>query len=165
MKLDRQLITRTVWIVSNEQLLSWVQNPVPLSQLDSFDGLQLATALDDIVDNAEQTADMLGLYAVEATMEHACLLAEVLVAAGEQVSDALRALRAGSELGPHLVEIHRLENLGDSVSREAIAQLFDGSFEVLEVVKLKDLYALLETALDRCEDVANVIESITIKNA
>src|SRR3954468_10855803 len=53
--------------------------------IDSFDGLQLATALDDIVDNAEQTADMLGLYAVEASMEQACLLAEVLVAAGEQV--------------------------------------------------------------------------------
>jgi uncharacterized protein Yka (UPF0111/DUF47 family) len=70
-----------------------------------------------------------------------------------------------THLEPHWIEIHRLENLGDSVSREAIAQLFDGSFEVLEVVKLKDLYALLETALDRCEDVANVIESITIKNA
>src|SRR5919202_5524447 len=62
--------------------------------IDPLDGYHLATALDDIVDFAEQTADMLGIYRVEATMEHACLLAEVLVAAGEQVSQALRALRA-----------------------------------------------------------------------
>ena len=68
--------------------------------LDPLEGLQLATTLDDIVDNAEQTADMLGIYHVEATMEHASLLAEVLVAAGEQVAGALRALRAGGDLMP-----------------------------------------------------------------
>ena len=81
--------------------------------VDPFEGLQLATALDDIVDNAEQTADMLGIYRVEATMEHASLLAEVLLAAGEQVAGALRALRAGADMMPFLVEIHRLENEGD----------------------------------------------------
>jgi uncharacterized protein Yka (UPF0111/DUF47 family) len=68
-------------------------------------------------------------------------------------------------LEPHWIEIHRIENEGDTVSREAIAHLFDGSVEPLDVIKLKDLYGLLESGLDRCEDVANVIESITIKNA
>src|SRR3954447_3599671 len=92
--------------------------------IDALEGLQLATALDDIVDNAEQTADMLGIYGVEATMEHARLLADVLVAAGEQVGLALRALRDGAELWPPLVEIHRLENEADRLSRDAIASLF-----------------------------------------
>jgi uncharacterized protein Yka (UPF0111/DUF47 family) len=67
--------------------------------IDSLEGLQLASALDDIVDNAEQTADMLRLYGVEATMEHACLLADVFVASGEQVRLALRALHDGAGSG------------------------------------------------------------------
>jgi uncharacterized protein Yka (UPF0111/DUF47 family) len=131
--------------------------------IDSFDGLQLATALDDIVDEAEHTADMLGLYAVEASMEHACLLAEVLVAAGEQVSGALRALRAGDELGPHLVEIHRLENEGDRLSRDAIASLFVAGIDPMVVIRWKDIFESLEAAVDACEHVAHVLEGIGIK--
>jgi uncharacterized protein Yka (UPF0111/DUF47 family) len=131
--------------------------------IDSFDGLQLATALDDIVDNAEQTADMLGLYAVEASMEHACLLAEVLVAAGAQVSAALRALRAGAELGPHLVEIHRLENEGDRLSRDAIASLFVAGIDPMVVIRWKDIFESLEAAVDACEHVAHVLEGIGMK--
>jgi uncharacterized protein Yka (UPF0111/DUF47 family) len=131
--------------------------------IDSFDGLQLATALDDIVDNAEQTTDMLSLYGVEASMEHACLLAEVLVAAGEQVSAALRALRAGGELGPHLVEIHRLENEGDRLSRDAIASLFVAGIDPMVVIRWKDIFESLESAVDACEHVAHVIEGIGLK--
>jgi uncharacterized protein len=131
--------------------------------IDALEGLQLATALDDIVDNAEQTADMLGLYAVEASMEHACLLADVLVAAGEQVGAALRALRAGAELGPHLVEIHRLENEGDRLSRDAIASLFVGGIDPMVVIRWKDIFESLEAAVDACEHVAHLLEGIGIK--
>jgi uncharacterized protein Yka (UPF0111/DUF47 family) len=131
--------------------------------IDSLEGLQLATALDDIVDNAEQTADMLGLYAVEASMEHACLLAEVLVAAGEQVSGALRALRDGGELGPYLVEIHRLENEGDRLSRDAIASLFVAGIDPMVVIRWKDIFESLEAAVDACEHVAHVLEGIGMK--
>jgi uncharacterized protein len=77
---------------------------------ESTNVYHLATALDDIVDYAEETADHLGLYAIEAPMEQAVTLADVLVAATEQVSEALRALRNGNELSVNLVEIHRLEN-------------------------------------------------------
>jgi uncharacterized protein len=131
--------------------------------IDSFEGLQLATALDDIVDNAEQTGDMLGLYRVEASMEHACLLAEVLVAAGEQVSGALRALRVGDELGPHLVEIHRLENEADRLSRDAIASLFVAGIDPMVVIRWKDIFESLEAAVDACEHVAHVLEGIAMK--
>ena len=131
--------------------------------IDSLEGLQLATALDDIVDNAEQTADMLGIYGVEATMEHACLLADVLVASGEQVSLALRALRDGAELWPRLVEIHRLENEGDRLSRDAIASLFVAGIDPMVVIRWKDIFESLEAAIDACEHVAHVLEGIGIK--
>src|SRR6202161_1043242 len=73
------------------------------------DGYALATALDDIVDHSENAAAQLGLYGVEAPMEQAVEFADVLVGAGEQIAQALRSLRTGTELGPHLVEIHRLQ--------------------------------------------------------
>jgi uncharacterized protein Yka (UPF0111/DUF47 family) len=135
----------------------------PRRGLDSFDGYQLATALDDIIDAAEQTADMLGIYRVEATMEHACLLADALVAAGAQVALALRALRAGDEPGPFLVEIHRLENEGDRLSRDAIASLFVAGIDPMVVIRWKDIFESLEAAVDACEHVAHVLEGISIK--
>ena len=135
----------------------------PRRGIDPRDGYELATALDDIVDHAEQTAEMLGLYAVEATMEHSCLLAEVLVAAGEQVSAALRALRAGADLAPHLVELHRLENEGDRLSRDAIASLFVAGIDPMVVIRWKDIFESLEAATDACERVAHVLEGITIR--
>jgi uncharacterized protein len=131
--------------------------------IDPHDGYQLATALDDIVDNAEQTADMLGIYQVEAPMEHACLLAEVLVAAGDEVADALRALRAGADLRRHLVEIHRLENEGDRLSRDAIASLFVNGIDPMVVIRWKDIFESLESSVDACEHVAHVLEGITLK--
>src|SRR3954463_7722470 len=90
------------------------------------DGHALATALDDVVDFSEQTADMLGIYGIEAPMEQATAMGDVLVGAGEQVAVALRCLRTGTALAPHLVEIHRLENEGDRISRDAVASLFAG---------------------------------------
>jgi len=131
--------------------------------VDPLEGLQLATALDDIIDNAEQTADMLGLYRVEATMEHGSLLAEVLLAAGEQVAGALRALRAGADMMPFLVEIHRLENEGDRLSRDAIASLFVAGIDPMVVIRWKDIFESLEAAIDACEHVAHVLEGIGIK--
>jgi uncharacterized protein Yka (UPF0111/DUF47 family) len=131
--------------------------------IDALEGLQLATALDDIVDCAEQTADMLGLYGVEATMEHACLLADVLVAAGEQVSGALHALRDGGDLSAHLVEIHRLENEGDRLSGDAIPSLFVGGIDPMVVIRWKDIFESLEAAVDACEHVAQVLDGISNK--
>ena len=131
--------------------------------VDALDGYHLATALDDIVDESEHTADMLGIYRVEAPMEHACLLGEVLVGAGAEVARALRALRDGAPLGRHLVEIHRLENEGDRLSRDAIASLFAAGIDPMMVIRWKAIFDTLESAVDACETVANVLEGIAIK--
>ena len=131
--------------------------------LQPSDGHLLATALDDIVDFAEQAADELSLYAVEAPMEQATLIADVLVGAGEQVAQALRCLRSGAEIAPHLVEIHRLENEGDRLSRDAVASLFANGIDPMVVIRWKDIFETLEQSVDACEKVAHVLEGITLK--
>jgi uncharacterized protein Yka (UPF0111/DUF47 family) len=127
------------------------------------DGYALATALDDIVDHSEQAAAQLGLYGVEAPMEQAVEFADVLVGAGEQIAQALRSLRTGTELGPHLVEIHRLENEGDRLQRDGVASLFAGGIDPMVVIRWKDIFESLEAAVDACETVAHVLEGITLK--
>jgi len=130
---------------------------------DAGDGYALATALDDIVDHSEQVAAQLGLYGVEAPMEQAVDFTEVLVGAGEQIAQALRCLRTGTDLAPHLVEIHRLENEGDRLQRDGVASLFAGGIDPLVVIRWKDIFESLEAAVDACETVAHVLEGITLK--
>src|SRR5205085_8012268 len=130
---------------------------------DARDGYALATALDDIVDDSEQAAAQLGLCRVEAPMEQAVAFAEVLVGAGEQIAQALRGLLTGIDLAPHLVEIHRLENEGDRLQRDAVASLFAGGIDPMVVIRWKDIFESLETAVDACERVAHVLEGITLK--
>jgi len=127
------------------------------------EGHRLATALDDIVDHAEQVADTLGLYAVEATMEQAIELADVLVGAADQVSQALGCLRNGDELAPHLVEIHRLENEGDRLRRDAVASLFASGTDPMVVIRWRDIFESLEAAVDACETVAHILEGIGLR--
>jgi predicted phosphate transport protein (TIGR00153 family) len=130
---------------------------------DAADGHRLATALDDIVDSSEQVADTLVLYAVEATMEQAVELADVLVGACEQVARALACLRTGAGLAPHLVEIHRLENEGDRLRRDAVASLFAGGTDPMVVIRWRDIFEALEAAVDACETVAHILEGIGLR--
>lgn len=140
-------------------------NDVPRRRrpFDVADGHALATALDDIVDFAEETAEFLRLYAVEAPMEQAEQLADVLVRASEQVALALRALADGDGYGPLLVEVHRLENEGDRVAREAIAALFAGGIDPIVVIRWKDIFESLEQAIDACEHVGHRLEGIAMR--
>jgi uncharacterized protein Yka (UPF0111/DUF47 family) len=130
---------------------------------DAGDGYALATALDDVLDHTEQTAALLHLYGVEAPMEQAVEMAEVLVGADEQIVKALERLGAGAEPGPYLVEIHRLENEGDRLLRDGVASLFAGGADPMVVIRWKDIFESLEAAVDACETVAHVIEGIMLK--
>ncbi|MEH3053671.1 MAG: DUF47 family protein [Patulibacter minatonensis] len=132
------------------------------SPIDLGDGFRLATTLDDILDHIEQTAALMVVFNVEATMEQAVGLTRVLDEAAERVHLALDAYVAGQELGPHLTEIHRLENEGDRLSREALADLFRGGIDPMVVIRWKDLYESLESAIDACESVAIQIESLQL---
>ena len=125
----------------------------------------LTGALDDIVDFAEEAADQLGRYGVEASMEPAQEIADVLVRASEEVASALAGLHDGSDAGPHLVEIHRLENEADRIVREAVASLFVNGIDPMVVIRWKDIFESLEAAVDACETAANVLEGIALKRA
>jgi uncharacterized protein Yka (UPF0111/DUF47 family) len=130
---------------------------------DAEDGFRLATALDDVVDDAEAAGDMLAVYRVEAPTDQAAQLADILVLAADQVALALQALCADEDMSPFLVEINRLENEGDRISRDAIGSLFDEGVDPLFVIRWKDIYAALENAIDACETVAHHLEGIALK--
>jgi predicted phosphate transport protein (TIGR00153 family) len=134
---------------------------VPIDREDIYG---LATKLDDIVDYIEEAADFMGLYRIEAPMAQAQELSDVLVDACEQVHGALANLRGLEDLEHYWVEIHRLENDGDRIFRDAVASLFSGGIDPMVVVRWKDIFAVLERAIDSTESVAHVIEGIVIKN-
>ena len=133
------------------------------AHLDAADVHALAVALDDVVDFAEEAADQLGRYGVEAPMEQAEAIGDLLVGAAHEVTAALHELRNGMDLAAHLVEIHRLENEADQIVRAAVAQLFAYGIDPMIVIRWKDIFETLEESVDACERVANVLEGITLK--
>jgi uncharacterized protein len=140
-------------------------NTTFVTPIDGEDIYALATEIDDIVDFTEETADFLGLYKIEAPMEQAVEMAAVLVASCEQLADALANLRGFKDLEQHWIEIHRLENDGDRLYRDAVASLFANGIDPMIVIRWKDLFAVLERAIDATETAAHILEGIVIKNA
>src|SRR5437764_4372609 len=136
-----------------------------VTPIDREDILALASALDDIVDYTEEVADYLGLYKIEAPMDQAIKLAHVLRAAAKQIAEAIPRLRDFRDISHYTVEINRLENEGDRITREAVAALFDGGIDPMVVIRWKDVYERLEAAIDATERVANIMEGIVIKNS
>lgn len=122
---------------------------------------RLATEIDDIVDHIEQVADSFGLYKIEAPMDPALDLAKVLAAAAGELQSAVGTLRTGASMRDSIVAVHKLENDGDRLSREAIASLFAGGVDPMVVIRWKDIFEQLEHAIDSCEDVAHTLEGGT----
>ena len=140
-------------------------NSTFVTPIDQEDILLLASSLDDVVDLAEETGDKIDLYQIRVISEAAKAMGEHLAKAGTEVAGALDRLEGFAELKPHRLEIHRLENEGDRITREAIGELFSNVSDASELVKWKDVYDLLEATMDACEHAANVMETISIKNA
>jgi uncharacterized protein len=140
-------------------------NQTFVTPIDREDILDLAAGLDDVVDYTEEVADFLGLYKIEAPMEQAQRLAEILVHSTRQITQAMPRLRDFQDISHFTIEIHRLENDGDRVTREAMASLFDHGIDPMTVIRWKDIYERLEAAIDATEHVANILSSIVIKNA
>jgi predicted phosphate transport protein (TIGR00153 family) len=140
-------------------------NQTFVTPIEREDILELASALDDIVDLIEEVADFMGLYKIEAPMEQAQRLAHILLQASRQIAEAMPLLRDFSDIGPYTAEIHRLENDGDRVVREATAALFDTGIDPMMVIRWKDIYERLEDGIDASERVANILSGIVIKNA
>lgn len=133
--------------------------------IEPGDILHLAHSLDGVVDLAEEIADKVDLYRAAPIPDSAKQLGSCLAAAGAQLQKAVQNLEQPEELAAVLQEVHRLENEGDRISREALMRLFNGNHsKPADVIKWKDLYDLLEATIDQCESVAEIIETMTVKN-
>jgi uncharacterized protein len=140
-------------------------NSRSVTSIDTEDIYALATKVDDVLDFTEETADFMGLYQIEAPMEQAQAMADVLVSSCEQLAAALAELRGFERLDQHLIEIHRLENDGDRIYRDAVAALFANGIDPMVVVRWKDIFTVLERAIDATETAAHILEGIMIKNS
>lgn len=140
-------------------------NSTFVTPIDREDIYGLATQMDDIADFIEEAADFLGLYKIEAPMEQATALTKVLVAACEQLAQGLEHLPEFKDLDKYWIEIHRLENEGDRISRDAVASLFSNGIDPMVVIRWKDMFAVLEEAIDATETAAQILEGIVIKNS
>ena len=136
-----------------------------VTPFDREDIHELVSVLDDIVDFIDEVADYLGVYKIDAPMEQSQQLAGVLVEAAGQVAEALTHLRGFKDITRYTVEVHRLENDGDRIVRDAIGSLFEGGIDPMVVIRWKDIYERLENAIDSTERAAYLIEGIVIKNA
>jgi predicted phosphate transport protein (TIGR00153 family) len=140
-------------------------NRVFVTPFDREDIYALASGLDDVLDFIKEASDKHHLYDLRESVPSAVELGALLLQSSQQLRDAIVKLQSLKGLEPHWIEVNRIENQGDQVSRQAIGELFRNDADPIEVMKLKDVYEVLENALDRCEDVANVLENIVIKNA
>ncbi len=139
-----------------------------LTPFDREDIALLAHSLDDIVDFIEAAADAMNLYKIEQPTARAKELADIIVQTTKEVYLAMSDLRQKISLKKILqrsVEINRLENAADKVYREALAELFRDSKDIAYIIKWREIYEYMESATDRCEDVADVLEGVALKYA
>lgn len=133
----------------------------PLEREDIHD---LASGLDDVIDAAEAIGSRLLLFGVEAPRPEAVRMTAILAECSHQLERAVDNLKGLTNLQSFTIEVNRLENEADLISRQVVADLFSGRHEILDVMRWKEIFGRLESAADRCEDVANTIESIVIKS-
>lgn len=136
-----------------------------VTPFDREDIYALGSGLDDVLDYIDEIAEIMILYGISDVPQSAKAMGGLLNQAVGQLQSAISKLESRGGTVEHGIEVHRIENQGDAESRRAIGELFSGQHDPLTVIKLKEFYTLLEDSLDRCEDVAQVIENITIKNA
>lgn len=139
-----------------------------ITPFDREDIHNLVQRLDDIIDLTEEVADRMVMYKIKTMNPCAVKLAEIIVASAEEVNKAikeLKDLKRPRRILDHCIEINRLENEGDKHSREALAVLLNETTDAVEIIKWKEIIEKLESAIDKCEDVANIIESVVVKYA
>jgi predicted phosphate transport protein (TIGR00153 family) len=138
-----------------------------ITPFDREDIHELVNGIDDIIDMIDALAKRFPIFHVMTMTQDFRQQTDVLVQATIAMSDAvhrLRKTRKLSELKDTLIEIHRLESVGDDVNHAALSKLYDGQTAALEVMKWKELYDYIENAIDGCEDVGNTLERIVLKN-
>jgi len=141
-------------------------NQTFITPFDREDIHRLASSLDDVLDFVYAAGVRLIMYKISSAPEAASLLADIVVRQCDQLSQAMAKLdKKNEQVLENCVEINRLENEADQVARAAIALLFEKEKDPISLIKLKELYEVLETATDKAEDAANVLEGVVVKSA
>jgi len=136
-----------------------------MTPTDREDLHKLAATLDDVLDLIEGAAFRMAMYRVNKPTPEAIRLAGIIVRCAEQIVQGISALPDVDPIQAPCIEINRLENEADEISRAAIAELFTGDASPLDVIKWKEIYETMETATDKGEDVANLLEEIVLKRS
>jgi predicted phosphate transport protein (TIGR00153 family) len=136
-----------------------------VTPLDREDIFELARSLDDVVDAIDATAALVRLYQIELVRPDARILARIIMRSADQIVTALEALEKKVGVKTPTVEINRLENEADRAHQAAVRRLFEEERDPIAIIKWKEILDFLEEATDRCEDVANVMEGVVVKNA
>jgi predicted phosphate transport protein (TIGR00153 family) len=139
-------------------------NKTFITPFDREDIYTLSGALDDVVDLIDEAARAVVMYDVHGMTQHARNFAKVIQGMSVQLHEIVKTLSKPVNITARLVELHRLENEGDDIYHTAIGELFRSQNDPLTVFKWKEIYEKLEATIDRCENVANIIESVIIKH-
>lgn len=142
-------------------------NATYMTPIDREDILDLASKLDNILDGMEAAANRFDLFHIQSVDNFMIEFAANIVACAEQLEHAMKALQKKRmlEIRQYTVNINELENVGDKLMRDSIRSLFARTADPVEIIKLKEVYELLEEVSDNCEDVADILESIVMTNA
>jgi predicted phosphate transport protein (TIGR00153 family) len=140
-------------------------NQTFITPFDREDIHRLASSLDDVLDFVNAAGQRLVLYKIRSAPESAAQLAGLIVRQTEELTRAVSLLEKNKHVLEHCVEINRLEDEADRVCRMAIAHLFDHEKDPIALIKMKELYEVLEMATDKAEDAANVLEAVVLKSA
>ena len=140
-------------------------NETFVTPLDREDIVGLASRIDDVTDVAYDVSELVQLYKVRAIRPAAIRQAQALVSATTEMVKMMGNLEGLKDLEQHWIKLHTFENEGDQIFRDAMGELFANETNAIEIIKWKDIHQLIETALDRCEDVANIVETIKIKHS
>jgi len=140
-------------------------NQTFITPIDPEDIHNISSALDNVLDGVEDTAHRLVSYRIKPVPPAMVTLAEIIAACAKALKAAFEALEKGGSVMEHCIEINRLENEGDLIGRSAVVDLFDKEKDPITLIKLKEVYDFIEATIDSCEDVADVLQNVVVKNS
>jgi len=140
-------------------------NQTFITPIDPEDIHNISAALDNVLDGIEDTAHRLVSYNINPIPPDLVTLSEFAQGCAKELHGALAALEKGGPIMPHCIEINRLENEADRIGRSAVADLFNKEKDPVTLIKLKEIYEFIENTIDSCEDVADVLQNVVVKNS
>jgi uncharacterized protein len=140
-------------------------NQTFITPIDPEDIHAIASALDNVLDGIEDTSHRLVAYRIDPIPPEMILLAEMVAACAKEMHAALTELEKNGSTMEHCIEINRIENEADRIGRSAVADLFNNEKDPIRLIKLKEVFEYLEATVDSCEDVADVLQNVVVKNS